>query len=447
MNLAAAVRTSRRHPGARTPQGFYGWWILTIAVVIFGWTAIGQTQGFSVLLLPLSAESGISGREVSLIFLVGAFGGAFLMPVVGRILDDRGARRILVASTSVYAAAFVVLALSPGKPVTMAALLVVRLIGSIVLWLGAAVLVAWWFDRHRGLALGILLGAGSALLSLVAFGLSVAISRLGLPPSLLGLALLTCAVVLPLLVWGVVDHPGQLGQLPDGREAHPGDDREAELEGEREEQLTGLTVREAYRTGYAWVLTLGGALVATATTGYLFHEAVIFIEQGASGADAAQSLLPQMVGNGVVILVVSALVDRYRMRWLVPVAMIQLVVTLAWGFNLSLWDSVWAFGVWFGIATGLFFGYALAALPRYFGTRHVGAIRGMFGAITMAAAAFGPLLVEALHEAHADALVIGTAVAAAGVAVGALIVRWPDASAGGRPWLSGDCQQKIIESH
>lgn len=421
MNVAEAARRSRQRPGARTPQGFYGWWILTIAVVIFGWTAIGQTQGFSVLLLPLSGEMGITGREVSLIFLVGAFGGAFLMPVVGRILDERGARRILVASTSVYAAAFVVLALSPSKPVTMVALLVVRLIGSIVLWLGSAVLVAWWFADRRGLALGILLGAGSALLSLVAYGLSLAIARLGLPTSLLVLAVLTCALVLPLLVWGVVDHPGQLGQVPDGRAA-PG---VAESEEAVQEQLTGMTVREAYRTGYAWVLTAGGVLVATATTGYLFHEAVIFIEQGATAADAARSLIPQMVGNGVVILVVSALVDRYRMRWLVPVAMIQLVTTLAWGFNLSIWDSVWAFGVWFGIATGLFFGYALAALPRYFGTRHVGAIRGTFGAITMAAAAFGPLLVEALHETHASALITGTAVAGAAIAMAALLVRWP----------------------
>ena len=399
-----------------------------MAVVIFAWTAIGQTQGFSVLLLPLTTQSQFTSRDVSLIFLVGAFGGAFLMPFVGRVLDYRGARRILIASTLVYAVAFCVLALVPSKYTAIIALLAVRLIGSIVLWLGASVLVAWWFTRRRGFALGLLVGVGSALLSLLAFGLSVVIGQLGFKTGFLVLAALALVVLLPILIWGVVDHPGQIGQYPDGDLPAGGH----EPDGPVQEHLIGVTAGEAYRTGFAWVITIGAGLIALATTGYLFHEAVIFIEQGATAADAARNLLPQMMGNGVFVLVISALVDRYRLRWIVPVAMGQLVFTIWWGFHLERFGSLWLFGISFGMATGVFFGYALAALPKYFGVRHVGQIRGTFGAITMAAAAFGPIVFEVFQVHSSTALIVITAIAAFCVALASLLIRWPRDVAPGR---------------
>jgi cyanate permease len=186
-----------------------------------------------------------------------------------------------------------------------------------------------------------------------------------------------------------------------------------------------VTAREAYRTGFAWVITVGAGLIALTTTGYLFHQAVIFIEQGATAYDAALSLIPQGVANAVTVLVVSTLVDRYRMRWMVTAAMVQLVFTEWWGFNLDAIDSLLLFGICFGMATGVIFGYALAALPKYFGTKHVGEIRGMFGAITMAIAAFGPIMFEVLQENSAKVLVVILAIAAVSIAIASLIIRSP----------------------
>jgi NhaP-type Na+/H+ or K+/H+ antiporter len=113
------------------------------------------------------------------------------------------------------------------------------------------------------------------------------------------------------------------------------------------------------------------------------------------------------------------------MRWIVPAAMVQLVFTMWWGFNLDVIDSLLLFGICFGMATGVFFGYALAALPKYFGTKHVGEIRGTFGAITMATAAFGPIIFEVFQENSATVLVVITAIAAVCIAIASLIIRWP----------------------
>ena len=424
MNFSQSARGSSLRRGVRSPGGFYGWRVLAMAVVIFAWTSIGQTQGFSVLLLPLTEQMDFTSRDVSLIFFVGAFGGAFLMPVVGRLMDARGTRHMLIASTIAYALAFCVLALIANKLVAILALLAVRLIGSIVLNLGATVLVALWFTRRRGLALGVLMGSGSALLSLLAYSLSVQIERFGIVTGFLVLAVLACVVLLPVLIWGVVDDPGEIGQYPDG-EVPAG---EHEPEGPVREELTGATAREAYRTGFAWVITCGAGLIALATTGYLFHQAFIFIEQGDSAVDAARNLLPQMIGNGVCIFIFSSLVDRHRMRWIVPVAMAQVVFTMWLGFHLDVMNSLWLFGIFFGMTSGVFFGYAQAALPKYFGTKHVGEIRGMFGAITMATAAFGPIVFEVFQENSATVLILITAGAAVPIAIASIVIRWPKES-------------------
>lgn len=392
-----------------------------MAIVLFAWTAMAQTQGFSVLLLPLTEQLDVTSRDLSLIFLVAAFGGAFLMPVAGRLFDHRGARRILILAVLAYALAFCVLALVHVKPLAIGALLTVRLIGSIVLWLGASVLVAWWFSRRRGFALGLLVGVGSALLSLLAYGLSVLIEHVGVTTSFLMLAVVSYAGLVPMLIWGVVDRPSDLGQHPDGEPFPAGAGNSESATGD----LYGVTASVAYRTPFAWLITASGALAAVVTTGYLFHEAVIFIEQGATAHDAAASLLPQMAGNALAVLVVSTLVDRFQMRWIVSLAMAQVVATMWWGFHLELVGSLWLFGLSFGMATGVTFGYALAALPRYFGTKHVGEIRGMFGAITMAAASVGPLGFELLQEDRSAALIAAAALGAVVISVASLMIRWP----------------------
>ena len=420
----------RRHtnvPKRRGPRGagrFYGWWILAMGIVIFAWTAMAQTQGFSVLLLPLTKEMAFGSHDIALIFLVGAFGGAFLMPYVGRLLDRRGARRILIIATLAYASAFGVLALVPSKAAAMGALLAVRLIGSIVLWLGASVLVAWWFSRRRGLALGILVGAGSALLSCLAFGLSVLIEHVGVAGSFLVLATLTLFVITPMVIWGVVDTPEELHQHPDG--VPPSATGSQGQPPSVDEGRTGVRASEAYRTPFALVMVAAGSLAAIVTTGYLFHEATIFIEQGATAQDAARSLVPQMVGNAVGILVVSSLVDRRRMRGIVTISMVQLIFTLWWGFNLESFGPLWLFGLSFGLSTGLIFGYVLAALPRYFGTLHLGEIRGTFGAVTMMMASFGPLGFEMLQGVDTSVFIWVAAVAAALISLASLIIPWPE---------------------
>jgi MFS family permease len=411
--------------GSREPGGFYGWWILGIAILIFAVSAVGQTQGFSVMLIPLRGELRIDPQALSLSFLVGGILGAVLLPFIGRLMDDRGVKSVLLWSIVLYAIALVALSLIPVEASALGALFVLRLVCGTVLWLGASVLVSLWFDRRRGFALGMFVGIGSSLLTLTAFGLSVMIESLGFTVSILVFAALLAVVVMPIVKWGIVNRPSLLQQFPDGQHPSGWGSKWEEQRFPDDPDDWGVTASSAYRTPLAWVITAAGGLQAFVVTGYLFNEAVIFMEQGATAHDAARSFIPQAVANTVTVLIVSSLVDRFRMRWMVTLAMAQMVLSLWWGYNLDSIGPTWLFALSFGVCLGLIFGYVIALFPRVYGVRHVGEIRGRFGAVCAVTAALGSVAFTSFDLSLAPVVILSVGALAAVISVISWFVPWP----------------------
>ena len=428
MNFDVTQKRSGR-PGARSPGGFYGWWILAISILVFGASAVGQTQGFSVLLVPLQGDTRLEPQKFALSFLVGGLLGAVVLPFIGRLIDDFGPRAILLWSSGIYIGALLALAVIPVQQSTLGALLVLRMVSSTSLWLGASVLVSLWFLRRRGLALGLFIGVGSSLLTIGAYGLSVLVQELGVVVSLLIFAALMTIVLIPVLIWGVADKPSLMSQYPDGEEIVAPDSQDGEKQdgekGVADPDLIGVTASQAYRTPLAWILTAGGALQAFVVTGYVFNEAVIFMEQGATAHDAARSLIPQALANAASVLIICALVDRFRMRWMVTVAMAQIVLCIWWGYNLYAFGSTWLFAANLGVCLGLIFGYATAVFPQVYGVRHVGEIRGRFGAASGVAGACGAWVFTFFDVDSAEFLIIGIGAVAAIIAAASWFAPWP----------------------
>jgi hypothetical protein len=91
------------------------------------------------------------------------------------------------------------------------------------------------------------------------------------------------------------------------------------------------------------------------------------------------------------------------------------------------WTAL-GYGLLLGASGGLLRVVESAAYPHYFGTAHLGAIRGVAHTVTVAASAFGPLAVSLGHDLTGG---YGTALLAlilipAAAAVTVALVREPD---------------------
>jgi len=90
------------------------------------------------------------------------------------------------------------------------------------------------------------------------------------------------------------------------------------------------------------------------------------------------------------------------------------------------WSAI-GFGLTLGAAGGSIRSLEAAAFPKYYGTAHLGAIRGFVVAVSVGSTAFGPFLFALVHEqtgSYTPAL-LGSALIPAAVALAALVTRPP----------------------
>lgn len=369
---------------------YYGWRIVALAAIALGMTAPGQTAGVSVFIDPMMEGLSLSRTEVSTAYLLGTLAGAVSMPWFGSLLDRRGVRYTL----SVVAAAFsVLLAVMSGVQgiVTLTLGFVgIRMLGQGALGLVSSTAVAYWFDRRRGTALGITSALGQAILSIAPLALGLAVTGLGWRSAWIAAAITVGAVTLLIARTGMRDRPEDVEQLVDGRS------RTAES---RDTAPWGVTRAVAVRTPMFWAIT--GAVVTTGLigTGLAFHQISILGEQGLSTIEAAANFVPQTIAGLFATLATGSLVDRIRPRTLLAVSMVLLVAAIVVLPHVSPGWSAALYGAAVGASGGSARALEAAAFPRFFGTLHLGSIRGVVMASSVAGTAFGPILLALGHAA------------------------------------------------
>jgi len=192
---------------AVSPWGEFrrGWKPLAAAVIAKAFS-VGTIPIYvvGVFTVPLGEAFGWSRAEVAFSFTVATFTSASLSALVGWLCDRFGARPLVIAGTVGYSLGMMVIGLSTGWLYGYyAAWSVATMLGMGASAIALSRLVAGWFERKRGLALGVML-MGSGLTAFAAppfvatlienfnwragyFGLSAAILLIGVPVVVAGL--------------------------------------------------------------------------------------------------------------------------------------------------------------------------------------------------------------------------------------------------------------------
>ena len=162
----AGVPTIRQH----IRDVFYGWWVLFAAISASAFVSGVGNWTLTILISPMSQDLGWSHAQILGSLTVAGFSGALISPIVGRIVDRHGARRIITTS---------LLGLGLGLVLTSRIQTIwqfyalyafgLGLSSSAVSRVGAQAIASNWFIRKRGTAFGAIM-AGSTI-SGVAFTL------------------------------------------------------------------------------------------------------------------------------------------------------------------------------------------------------------------------------------------------------------------------------------
>ena len=362
---------------------------------------------FGVFIDPL-AEGLQTGRgAVSLALSIGLLGNLIAGPLIGFLSDRYGARRMVLLG--VVALAVVLTGFSLVQTVFHLYIASVLLV-----FLGAGTgpitytkIIAAWFNKRRGLALGIALigiGVGGALAPIVSQAL---ISEYGWRGAYKYLGLIVFLVSFPPLFLILRDRPPKaLNQESTDQAAV----QDASTENE------GFSVRQAIRTKEFWLLAIGFLVVAMGNSGGLVHLPPLLTDAGLTPERAA--LYAGLMGVGVTIGRAAGgyLLDIFHAPYVAICFLLGPFI--AYSFFLSGVDPDWAFVpvLLFGIGMGAEFDVIPFLVTRYFGLRKFGVIYGINISTFSIGTGLGPAIMGFGYDKYGN---YNTSIM---VAMGALIV-------------------------
>ncbi len=398
-------------------KGFYGWRIVVFAAIALALTGPGQTYGVSVFVDPMIEDLGISRTQMTTAYLIGTLVGALALPWIGQAIDRFGVRRTMAIIGALFGGLLIGMSLVSNIVGLTAGFIGIRMMGQGALNLTATTAVALWFTRKRGLAMGIVTAAGGVGMTLIPLLGERLIADMGWRNAWLIEGLAVWAIVLPIALLGIRNRPSDVGQYVDGDKATDAPPAE----------VWGVTRKEALRSSFFWLVTAAVATISTITTAVVFHQIDLLGSRGLTPTEAAANFLPQTVATLIATLGIGALADRVSPRIVLVMSMGMMAGGLLLATAVTPGLLAIAFGMLIGASGGAMRVVEATELPRYFGTLHIGAIRGVVTSVGIAGAAVGPVLFSLGRDVTGNytAVLLASIVIPVVVALGALIVRLP----------------------
>ena len=387
---------------------FYGWVVVGIAFLTMA-VGVNTRTAFSLLFPPILDEFGWDRATLAATFTIGFVTATFLGPLIGAMMDRFGPRFVIPVGTVITSAglASVTLATQPWHFYLTLGVLAIG--GSMFIsYVGHSLFLPNWFNRRRGLAIGIAF-SGVGVGSIILFPwLQHLIGTQGWRTSSLVLAVMLLVVLVPLNAIFQRHRPQHLGLLPDG-DAAPikGAEGATAADGivDRAWVETDWTLGKAIRTRRYWWLMVCYVTGLYAWYSVQVHQTRFLIDIGITAESAAIALgLVGLTGIGGQIAI-GHFSDRVGREWGWTLALIGYALTYSLLLVLEFVPEPWL--VYAMVSAQGFLGYGLASIygtvaAELFAGRRFGVIFGVLAAASGTAAGVGPFITGAFFDVQGD---------------------------------------------
>jgi predicted MFS family arabinose efflux permease len=327
---------------------------------------------FGIFLKPIAQQTGWSRGTMSLGVAIALTLAGLMTPLVGRLVDRWGVRRLLLLAITAFALGIAALSLAPANVAGFVVLYgCAGLLSSGQAPLPYAKAIASRFDSRRGLALGIAMagvGIGTSVMPQVA---SLLLKTFSWREAYVALGFLTWLVAFPAAFFVSDLEPGEM------RISGP--------------TTAGDDVIQALRSTNFWAIAVAILLVVIALNGVIAHLVALWTDRGMASNTATSLLIAVGLATIVGRLISGFLLDRVfapRLAaaiFLIP--LIGMIALLLGGVSLAA-----------ALTTAACFGFSLGAevdivgylVSRYFGLRRYGEIYGYIFAIFTVGSGLGP---------------------------------------------------------
>jgi len=350
-------------------------------------------SGFGLLAASMAREFGWHQPEVAKAATLFLLCETIAYPLCGWPLDRWGSRKFAVGSILAFTVGLIALSQISGSLIQFwLAFAFIGLITAGTNVVSYARAISLWFNRKRGIALGIAASAQALGSFLIPVFAQKGIAAYGWSGALLILAGFECIVCAPLVGYLVRDSPAKEGLLPDG-------DTSAAVATEIPADPL-MSVREVLGTLAFWKLALAFSVMGM--TFYSIAPNIVYILNGSDGLSLADVAKIQAI-SGIATLFgrigFGYLLDRIHGPWVAVLTLICSAGSALTYANTTEFTLLASAAVVGGMAIGGESDLMPYLASRYFGTRSVSRVFGLFLFTFFIGATIGPVTFAAV-SAH-----------------------------------------------
>ncbi len=367
---------------------YRGWWIVLASSIGIS-TNPGQFAfgAIGLFIIPLTQEFGWQRTEVSFALSLFTIALAVSIPLVGRLVDQHGARRVLIPSTIVFGL------LLGSIPLLLKSLwqlwFIFLLIGTLAAGANALPylrIIGAWFDRHRGLAFGIAMAGGGLGYAYVPPLVQYLVDHFDWRFGYYALAGIVLFVTVPLAVIVLREPPGELEGA--GASAHLADNKPA----------TRTNLKDLLRQKIFWSLFGVFILLSLSLFGLLSHLVPMLNDRGMAADRAA--LVASALGVTIIVsrAAIGWLIDRYFAPHVASVCVLLSAIGLVLLATGAIDGPAFLAAALVGLSIGAEIDLLAYLSTRYFGLQSFGLAYGLLFSAFLIGSAGGPVIYGASYD-------------------------------------------------
>ncbi len=384
------------------PPFFYGWYIVmglaTVSMVSVGMG--GMNLGLFVQ--PMNEELGITHSYFGLSQTARLIGFSLSSWLIGRILDEHGARVPMAIAASMMGLIMVGLSLVQNGWQLVALIFMSGVIG---LEGGGgnlyqSVPLSRWFIRKRGKAMSLSFLGTTAGIFIFTPLLQYTITYVNWRFAWLSIGGGSCVVILIIAITVVRKDPYSMGLKPDG-DTIPKEESANDGADQRMNILTeySWTRSQAIRSFSFWALTITHGLRMLSMSTLNIFRIPYYIETGVSPQLVAWAVSVEAVISALIAIPTGWAMDRFQPRYVASASLMAFILAFIVTINVKTALDVFIATSIFGVSAASFMVAQNALWPSYFGGMYIGSIRGISVPFTTFFGAIGAPVTGAIKDA------------------------------------------------
>ena len=362
----------------KTPKNgiYYGWYVVA-AMFFVGIAATGSRMGFGVFVETWEKEWGVTTVAISVAAAIGTLVSGIVQPIFGRMTDKYGGRNVMIISLAISGVATL------GLSTVSSVFGLIVLYGFVLSFMFAGVspavkgvIVSQWFERRRGMAMGVLMAGASVGSLIVVPFLGYALIEFGWRTAwvVVGIAILVLGI--PLLWMVVRSTPQEMGLNPDGDETILTESGEPEITIRPVGPKYVENWRESYRSAPIWQLSFGFLVCGITSTSMTIHFVRWALSENIALGTAAVAFGVLSVLNATGVLSMGILSDRMQRKNLLGIVYLTRAVAFVSLIVFPGPVALWTFAIVGGVSWLATVPMTTSLTADVYGVRNLGTLFG-----------------------------------------------------------------------